>query len=1113
MPDLLPQAYPLHIGALSLPAEKVGGDFYDFIPNGPGTFDFMLGDITGHGLSAALAVALAQATFRETIEAGVEVPALLDHANHLLHHRLRRRTFVAANYGHVVPENCQVDLFNAGQQAFLFDARTGVCREIAVEGSTYPLGIVGRGGYLPCRITLGQGDLLVCCSDGFPEALSTQKEMFGYERLKAAVQQVAEAEPVQIIDHLFNEILAFATGAEQSDDLTLVVVKADASYRPRVSIEPDKILAGERRPVALFCLQCLEGETPAPLSDSMREQLLAEIDQHGGVADHLSPDTLVACFGLPDLHEDDPERAILAARETERVLRNNGLGSRCGLHIGHIVARADGTVDYSLMGETLVVALWLLDEARPGTSRLSAEAFHRLEGRVRLQATEEHHLARSAYVLPSLAKIQPVRRYGKDTAASYVGRRLELKHLHRAWRRAARRGGVPTLVTIAGEAGIGKSRLVEEFLRRQKPGVVLRGQARAYPPEAGGLFASMLRHWLEIEEGERGAAIQKLGERLARLNDPRLQSASPFLKALLGSRQDLPPQTDPRSYQAGLAQAVRLLMEMLAEQRPKGDPLVLVLEDLHWMDSIAEGILTTLVPQVQAEAGLLILAVSRPHEEMRHAFAGYRRHAHLDLAPLAQEEVQQWIDQALRGARVSAEISSILLRLGEGHPLFLEELLIHLREQGLLYRERGVWQLTKAAAWNTPETLNGLILSRVGQLADPVRQVLKEASVIGQEVPVNLLRTVADEASAEEQLQTPLQILVHSQFLVQGEREGTYLFKHALIRQAVYESILSDDRAWLHARIAQRLEILYPDQAEEFARRLTEHYYRAHQPEPALKYLLIALKQCVEQFSYQEGLSLAERGRELTAQLNDPSSTFAVLRQLELLLGLKADRDGQKRVLDQMDEIAQALNDVDLGGATWLRKCRLSYELNDSGEEILLRAEKALSYTQQARDRIDEADALSMIGAAYCRLRNYSEALIHFQKALHLYQRVGDKPKEIRCLANHAMGYAGTGQHEKSYKARHEAISFLRDTGDRQTLVIQLGNQGSVLVFFGQFDQALTLLGEGYQIGGEIGFQWGQAFNLMATIETKLGMEDFEGALQRTEEYRRMAEITQSRSA
>lgn len=600
LPDIIPQAHPLHIGALTISADKVGGDFYDFIPHEQGTFDFVLGDVTGHGLTAALVVALAQATFREGVASDVDLSQLLDRADYRLHKRLHRRLFVAANYGRVLPSRGQVHIFSAGQQALQFDRRTGRCREIKAAGSAYPLGIAGRGGYVPLCLTLAQGDMVICFSDGLPEALNPGEEMFGYDRLQRTIEQASAAAPEELINYVFQAVFAFADGCAQADDLTMLVVKADAEYRPQEAARTTPPLAGERRPVALLGLQTLDGEEPCALPAAIWQQVQGEVDRHGGVIDRLSPDTLIACFGLPELHEDDPDRVLLAARAIERILQQCGLVVRCGLHLGTVIAHADGSLDYHLMGKPLVETLRLLDEAPPGRSHLSDATFRHLEGRLRLAASEEVRHGRRIYALSSLAPMRRLSSHrGRSERDIYVGRRCELSRLHRVWRRAARRRGAPTVASIVGEAGIGKSRLAEEFLQRRKAVNVLRGQAHAYPPEAGGLFASIVRHWLKMEEEEPERLVDHLNEKLQPLNDPRLQEAAPFLCALLGFRKDLPPHIDSRAYQAGLIRAIRRLVDRLARQQG-ADPLVLVLEDLHWMDSVSAAILTWVNPKTPA---------------------------------------------------------------------------------------------------------------------------------------------------------------------------------------------------------------------------------------------------------------------------------------------------------------------------------------------------------------------------------------------------------------------------------------------------------------------------------------------------------------------------------
>ena len=885
LPEGVPHSHPLHIGALSLPADKVGGDFYDFMPRPDGTFDFVLGDVTGHGLSAALVVALVQATFREAMANGVAFPRLLDHCDGRLHQRLRRRMFVAANYGQVQPRRGQVHLFNAAQQALFFDAHTGCCREVEVDGSVYPLGILGRGGYVSRNVPLQQGDMVVCCSDGLAEISNPERALFGFQRLQRTIEEASAAAPEEVIHHVFQAVLDFAEGQPQSDDLTMLVVKMDRHYQPQAGPQPKRALVGDQRPVALVGLQSLARDIPSALPPTVWPQIQAVVEQHGGVVDRLAPDTLVACFGLPELHEDDPERALLAARASERILRQHGLSCHSGLHIGTVVARADGRLEYSLMGQPLVETLQLLDQAPPGLAYLSAAAFERLEGRLRLPATRKIQHGRPFYVLSSRAKVDWLHRPGQRRAGSiYVGRSGELGRLHRAWRRAAQRRGSPTLVSIIGEAGIGKSRLVEEFLRRRQAAGVLRGQARAYPPESAGLFASMVRHWLAMDEGYAEQTVDRLNERLQGLKDPRLPAAS-FLAALLGFREHLPPQLAPPAYQAGLVQALALLVQGLARQNVS-EPLVLVLEDLHWMDSVSAALLTTLVQMEGIEGGVLILALSRPHEAVDALFAKGRRHTRIALESLFEKEVEQWLRRALTGAFLPEGVLRSLLRTGAGQPLYLEERLHHLRQHGVLSQKEGVWTMGQpVGARSTPQSLNGLILSRVNQLAESARQVLQQASVVGQVFSRSVLVALEEKSIEEQTLQTHLDILIAGQFVEPAEEEGRFAFRHGLIRQAVYEALLPDDRAWLHARVAQHLETQALEGRERHPEVLAHHYTEAGLPQQAIPYWQRAGKQAIASSANAEAIGYLTRGLALLERLPDTSEQMQRELALQTTLG------------------------------------------------------------------------------------------------------------------------------------------------------------------------------------------------------------------------------------
>ena len=871
IPASIPHVYSLSVAALSVPAQKVGGDFYDFIPHKTGAFDFIVGDVIGKGFAAALVVAMAEDAFRAAVTDDMPAADVLDHVNRLLFQRLAKRRFVATTYGHVLPRSSEVHLFNAGQQPLLYTAEKGTCVEVSAGGNTYPLGITDVGGYEPCRLTLAQDDILVCFSDGIPETVNSRGETFSYARLSDAVCEAAAAEPGQIISRVFQAALDFALGCEQADDLTMVVIKGNREQKGQEIDLADRPLIGELRPVALFAVQSLEGGEPAALKATDWVRIQAEVDRHGGVSDLLSSDTLVACFGLSDVHEDDAERAILTGREIEAILGGSGVALRSGFNVGNVVASPDGTIDYSLMGPTLSEALRLLNEAPPGTARLSEGVFQRLEGRLMLPTPERVEDGFRTHAFPSLQAVRRGRRYARLNDSVYVGRRRELRRLQDAWRRSRSRCGVPTIVSILGEAGVGKSRLVVEFLRRREPERVLRAHMRPYPPESGGLFASLIRNWLQVEEETQETQLRRLDEALEQLGDPRLLEAAPFLRSLVGFRPELPQLMDPMQYVPGLVAAVLLLIEVHALQIPEdGDPIVLVLEDLHWIDSVSAVVLTALCQQLAVDRGVLLIATSRLQEEALVDFSSMRRCVCMALGSLDEDETEEWIQHALRSAQLSPGIQRTLRSHAGGHPLFIEELIRYLRDRDLLFVDDGVWKLT-TADWDTPDTLDGLIRSRLSQLGEAPSQLLRQASAIGETFSDDLLAAVVgsqDSSFPHEDLDE----LVAQGFIVRREGGHGYAFRHVLIRQAIYESLLPEDRAWLHGRSARAMEEHFPESAETQPEVLAHHFTEAGLRAESIPYWQRAGQRAIESSALLETITHLTRGLAVLETLPQTSA-------------------------------------------------------------------------------------------------------------------------------------------------------------------------------------------------------------------------------------------------
>ncbi len=753
---------------------------------------------------------------------------------------------------------------------------------------------------------------------------------------------------------------------------------------------------------------------------------------------------------------------------------------QAGINLGNVVASADGRFDYSLMGETVVEALRLQDTAVPGSANLGLQAMERLDGRLDLNATLEGTRDHPVYRIRSLTEVREVSRFRSLAKRTHVGRVTELSRMDEEWRRAGDQHAT-TVVSVVGEAGIGKSSLIAEFLRRRDPQKLLWGQARAYPPEVGGLFSSMLRDWSGVEEHEKDEAPRRLEEKLQQPAAASLGEHVAFLQALLGYRQALPDYLDPQSYQSGLVAAVRAFVEFVAGEDTTDEPLVLVLEDAHWMDSMSAAVLSALVRSLETNAGVLFLVTSRADDKILPPCEGASHHLRLGLESLSAVEVEEWVHRTMVGAYVPDEVVRAIVQQGEGPPLFLEEMVRHLRERKLLYNEGGTWKLARPQEeWGTPQSLNRLILSRVGELSRETRQVLSQASVVGHEFTPALLAP-ADENNAAE-LKDHLEKLVEGRFVVEGG-DGSYVFRHALIRQAVYDALLADDRAWLHRRVCELLEEKDPTTVENQPEVLAHHYTEAGQRRQAIRFWQLAGQRAVQSSANEEAIAHFNRALELlqTQPQGRQRTELEVALRISLgapliaTRGYAADEIAEvfqkvRTLCDQVDDNAQLFRALWGLGAFYLIRAQLhtARELEEQGA--------ATAQNENNEDYLLEAR--SWLGTIAFYLDDMPVARKNLESALSLYDvqrhrghafRYGLDPA-VLSLVHLTWLLWLQGNPEQALDRSKEALRVAREVGHPLSLAHAL-NFSAVLHFFrGEATETQAAAEKEIAISHEFGF-------------------------------------------
>jgi class 3 adenylate cyclase len=641
-----------------------------------------------------------------------------------------------------------------------------------------------------------------------------------------------------------------------------------------------RALEGERKQVTVLfadlkgsmeLLADRDPEEARQLLDPVLERMMDAVHRYEGTVNQVMGDGIMALFGAPLAHEDHAGRACYAAlamqeairRYSAEVRRTHGVEVqiRVGLNSGEVVVRAIGNdlhMDYSAIGETTHLAARMEQLALPGTIRLTAATLRLVEGLVQVTAlgpVPVKGLAEPVEVF-DLIGVSALRHRLQAAAARgltpFVGRQTELDVVQRALAQAG--AGQGQVVAVLGEAGVGKSRLVYECVHaRSVQGWRVLESASVSYGKATPYFSviDLLRRYCAIDDRDDTRTVRAKVTGQVLTLDAALQDTIPALLALLEALPDDSPfrTLDPPQRRQRTLEAVKNVL--LRESQVQ--PLVLVCEDLHWIDAETQALLHSLVESLPT-ARILLLVNYRP--EYQHPWGSKTYYSQLRLDPLASESAEALL-QALLGHDVSLELlMPLLIARTEGNPFFLEECVRTLVETQVLVGERGAYHLTyPLPSIQVPATVQAVLAARIDRLPPEEKDLLQAAAVIGKDVPAALLQVIVELPWTA--MQRSLSHLQAAEFLYATSLFPAlaYTFKHALTQEVAYNAVLLERRKGLHERVAQAIEGLFAGRLAEHYHALAHHYSRSGNIPKAVTYLQRAGHQAVERSVYAEAIS------------------------------------------------------------------------------------------------------------------------------------------------------------------------------------------------------------------------------------------------------------------
>ena len=682
------------------------------------------------------------------------------------------------------------------------------------------------------------------------------------------------------------------------------------SYTPKFLA--DKILTtrssieGERKLVTVLFADVagytaladkLDPEEVHQIMDGAFKILMDEIHRFEGTINQFTGDGVMALFGAPMAHEDHAQRACHAALSIQKAIARYGakvekeseveFKMRIGLNSGPVIVGSIGDdlrMDYTAVGDTTNLASRIENMARPGTSLISGHthkltrAFFKFKslGKVEVKGKVE---PQEVYELIKASEVET--RIAASVAKGltrFIGRKKELEALEGAFKKAE--SGSGQIMGIVGEAGVGKSRLMLE-LRNTLPDdkyTYLEGQCLHF----GGSMVylpvlDILRSYFEIKEGDRVFLIkQKLEDKILQLDEKLQDILPPFYELLsLKVEDEAYKKLEPMQKREKTFEAIRNLLVRESQNRP----IVLVVEDLHWIDKTSEEFLSYLIEWL-ANTRILLILIYRP--EYTHIWGSKSYYTKIGLDQLSTQTSAELVQTILEGREVAPELRELILNRTAGNPLFMEEFAHTLLEDGSIQQKDNQYVLDrKASDIQVPDTIQGIIAARMDRLEENLKRTMQVASVIGRDFAFRILQTIT---GMKEDLKSQLINLQGLEFIYEKRLfpELEYIFKHILTQEVAYNSLLTRRRKEIHENIGKAIETIYTERLEEFYEMLAYHYSKAENYDKAAHYLKLSGIKTVGKHSPIEALHYYQEALKALKQL--PESVENKKAQIEVCL-------------------------------------------------------------------------------------------------------------------------------------------------------------------------------------------------------------------------------------
>ncbi len=670
----------------------------------------------------------------------------------------------------------------------------------------------------------------------------------------------------------------------------------------------------------------LDPEEVHHVMDSCFRILLEEIHRFEGTINQFTGDGIMALFGAPLAHEDHARRACFAALSIQRsletfereILKKYGLDfkMRIGINSGLVIVGAIGDdlrMDYTALGDTTNLAARVEEAAVPGEILVTENTYRMTSDYFEFEYVRSIKFKGKTHPTRTFRLVSPGKALTRLDAAlakgltEFTGREEELLVLKKLYKKASH--GQGQVAGIVGDVGVGKSRLVFE-LKQELPVnefLYLEGRCLPYGSTMAYLpVLDILRVYFDIKEGENKQVIrQKIERGIKNFDDnPKQILAAIYEVFSLETENSEYREMKPKKRREKIFEAIKDIFLRISLETM----LVIAVEDLHWIDKTSEEFLNYFIKWIPGHRVFLLL-LHRPEYTFNPGDTScYTR---ISITDLSTENSLKLIRSVLGGGEPDPELVGLILSKTGGNPLFIEEFTYALLENGSIIQRSGKYELDrKKSLLNIPDTIQGIIASRIDRLEDNLKRTIQMASVIGRDFVFRVLERIT---GMRDELKSYLLYLQKSEFIYEKRLfpELEYIFKHALIQEVAYESLLVKKRKEIHEKIGQAIEEIYQDRLEEFYEMLAHHYSESENREKAVKYLKLAADKAMRSHSlweafkfYKKALGILEHGHE-----SDPEEVINLTLSLASAMISLGFPEDSIEILKKAEKIAKELQD------------------------------------------------------------------------------------------------------------------------------------------------------------------------------------------------------------